>query len=42
MPGSELPAAPEPTKGDDVWTFYRSVLAEYTSIEKVHPATYSS
>jgi hypothetical protein len=33
--GSDLPAAPEHTKGDDVWTFYRSVLAEYTSIEKV-------
>lgn len=35
MLGSDLPPAPEHTKADDVWSFYRSVLAEYTSIEKV-------
>jgi hypothetical protein len=33
--GSDLPTAPEHTKGDDIWTFYRSVQTERSAIEKV-------
>lgn len=35
IPGTDYPKAKELLKGDDIWTFYRSVLAERTSIEKV-------
>ena len=34
-PGTDYPKAQEHTKGDDVWTFYRSVQTERISIEKV-------
>jgi hypothetical protein len=33
--GHDPPPTPEHTKGDDIWTFYRSVQTEFTSIEKV-------
>ena len=35
VPGTDYPKVQEHTKGDDIWTFYRSVQTERTSIEKV-------